>query len=249
MKACERFMRRDDFFENKIAIILKFIELVLTSNNLKFQGSHYVQMTGTAMGTKMAPTCANLYMGGLETDLQNKALYKSLLWRRFIDDIFFLWTHGRAKLEQFYQQCNLFDPNIKFEQIVSDKSIFFLDVLVILKDGKIETDLYSKPTDTHQYLNWTSCHPRHTKASIPYSQVLRLRRICSKKEYFDNRTRDLHKILLERGYKNKLVEESIMSARRITREEALVAKTTNRVTNRVPLVVTYNPAIPIFARL
>ena len=63
MKACERFMRRDDFFENKIAIILKFIELVLTSNNLKFQGSHYVQMTGTAMGTKMAPTSANLYMG------------------------------------------------------------------------------------------------------------------------------------------------------------------------------------------
>ena len=90
MKACERFMRRDDFSENKIATILKFIELVLTSNNLKFQGSHYVQMTGTAMGTKMAPTYANLYMGGLETDLQDKALYKPLLWRRVIDDIFFL---------------------------------------------------------------------------------------------------------------------------------------------------------------
>ena len=236
-------MRRDDFSENKIATIVKFIELVLTTNNLKFQGSHYIQMTGTAMGTKMAPTYANLYLGGLETDLQDKALYKPLLWCRFIDDIFFLWTHGRAKLEQFYQQCNLFDPNIKFEQTISDKSIPFLDVLVILKDGKIETDLYSKPTDTHQYLNWTSCHPRHTKASIPYSQALRLRRICSKKEYFENRARDLHKILLERGYKNKLIKESIMSARRITREEALTAKTTNRVTNRVPLVVTYNPGV------
>ena len=35
-----------------------------------------------------------------------------------------------------------------------------------------------------------------------------------------------------------------MSLRRITREEALAAKMTNRVTNRVPLVVTYNPAVP-----
>ena len=77
-------------------------------------------------------------------------------------------------------------------------------------------------------------HPFHTTK----------RRICSKKKYFDNRTRDLHKILLERGYKIKLIEESIMSARRITRDEALVAKTTNKVTNRVPLVVTYNRAIP-----
>ena len=183
-------------------------------------------------------------MGGQETDLQDKALYEPLLWRRFIDDIFFLWTHIRAKLEQFYQQCNLFDPNIKFEQTVSDKSIPFLDVLVILKDGKIETDLYSKPTDTHQYLNWTSCHPRHTKASIPYIQALRLRCNRSKKEYFENRARDLNKILLERGYKNKLIKESIMSARRITREQALTAKTTNRVTNRVTLVVTFNPAVP-----
>ena len=125
-----------------------------------------MQMTGTAMGTKLAPTYPNLDMGDLETDLQDKTLFKPLLWRHFIGDIFFLWTHNRAKLEQFYQQCNLFDPNIKFEQTVSDKSIPFLDVLVILKDGKIETDLYSKPTDIHQNLNWTSCHQRHTKASV-----------------------------------------------------------------------------------
>ena len=90
MKACERFMRRNDFSENKIATILKVIELVLTSNNLKFQKSHYVQMTGTAMGTKKSQTYVNLDMEGLETDLQDKALYKPLLWRHFIDGIFFL---------------------------------------------------------------------------------------------------------------------------------------------------------------
>ena len=145
------------------------------------------------MGTKMAPTYANLDMGGLETDLQDKALFKPLLWRHFIDDIFFLWTHNRGELEQFYQQCNLFDPNIKFEQTVSDKSIPFLGVLVILNDGKIETDLYSKPTYTHQNLNWTSCHPRHTKVSIPYSQALCLR--CSPPLFAYRRGRNLTQLL------------------------------------------------------
>ena len=178
-------MRRDDFSDNKIATILKFIELVLTSNNLKFQGSHYVQMTGTAMGKRMALTYANLYMGGLETELQDKALHKPLLWRRIIDDIFFLWTHGRAKLEQFYQQCNLFDPNISFEQTVSDKSIPFLDVLVILKDGKIEL------AATHAIQR----HPFHTAKRCVYAtfvqrkNILRIERETSTRSFSNGGTR------------------------------------------------------------
>ena len=75
------------------------------------------------------------------------------------------------------------------------------------------------------------------------AKAIVLRRIWSKKEYFENIARDLNKILLERGYKNKLTKESIMWARLITKE-ALTAKTINRVTNRVPLVLTYNPAVP-----
>ena len=59
----------------------------------------------------------------------------------------------------------------------------FLDVMVSVEDGfkdlGAETDLYTKPTDKHQYLLITSCHPNHTKRCIPYSLALRLRRICS----------------------------------------------------------------------
>ena len=59
------------FNEDKINTILKFINLVLTCNNLTFQGNHFVQQTGTAMGTKMAPMYANLFnnMGHLEEQL------------------------------------------------------------------------------------------------------------------------------------------------------------------------------------
>ena len=68
----------------------------------------------------------------------------------------------------------------KFTSDYSDRSINFLDVQISISDnGEISTDLYTKPTDTHQYLQATSCHPNHTKKGIPYSQALRILRICS----------------------------------------------------------------------
>ena len=243
IRACEHYMRVNNYDENKRTTILKFIKLVLTCNNLTLQGNHYIKQTGTAMGIKMAPTYANLFTGFLEEQLLEQTTLKPLVWLRFIDNIFFHWTFGPTKLQQFFDACNSFDPHIKFEQTISSSTIPFLDVQVILDNGKIKTDLYTKPTDTHQYLKWTSCHPCHTKGAIPYSLALKLRRICSENAFFEKRARELFNILLDRGYKRKHVKQSIEKARQTTRREALCTDTNTRNTERVPLVVTYNPAL------
>ena len=60
----------------------------------------------------------------------------------------------------------------------------FLDVNASLLKGKIMTDLYSKSIYKHQYLLNSSCHPIHTKRTIPFRLALRLRRICSTNETF-----------------------------------------------------------------
>ena len=52
--------------------------------------------------------------------------------------------------------------------------VSFLDTTVILDGTILHTDLYTKPTDTHQYFLPSSCHPGHCTNSIPYSQALRL---------------------------------------------------------------------------
>ena len=44
------------------------------------------------------------------------------------------------------------------------------------RDG-LSTTLYTKPTDKHSYLRYDSCHPTHVKQSLPYSQLLRIRRL------------------------------------------------------------------------
>jgi hypothetical protein len=49
---------------------------------------HYLQIQGTAMGTKMAPSYANLVMGLLEKEFILKQTYKPTIWKRIIDDVF-----------------------------------------------------------------------------------------------------------------------------------------------------------------
>jgi hypothetical protein len=44
----------------------EMLTLVLKNNNFTFDGNHHLQINGTAMGTKMAPFYANIFMGDLE---------------------------------------------------------------------------------------------------------------------------------------------------------------------------------------
>ena len=43
--------------------LLRLAELVLTLNCFSFAGSYYKQINGVAMGTKMGPSYANLFVG------------------------------------------------------------------------------------------------------------------------------------------------------------------------------------------
>ena len=152
---------------------------ILTKNNFEFGDQHLLQIRGTAMGTWMAPSYANIFMGKLEQELLAQTRIKPTIWWRHnnIDDVFALWTHGEESLINFIGEINQAHPTIKFKAEWSRDSVSFLDTLVKLVEGQLETDLYVKPTDTHQYLASNSCHPRHCKEAIPYSQALWIRHI------------------------------------------------------------------------
>ena len=175
------------------------MELTLTQNNFELAGKHYIQVLGTAIGTRMAPSGACLFMGRLEENFLSDAPKKPLIWLRYIDDVFLIWTHGEEELDNFIAHCNSRHPTIKFTAERSCNSISFLDVMVGLQNGFLETDLYSKPTDTHQYLLYSSCHPKHTKQSLPYGLAFRLRRICSSDDALATRVDQLQQHLLDRG--------------------------------------------------
>ena len=91
-------------------------------------------------------------MAELGEKIIKESEYKQYLWWRYIDDIFLLWEHGGNKLKSFLGKINEVHPIIKFIAEWSKTSINFLDVIESLVEGVIETDLYVKPTDSHQYL-------------------------------------------------------------------------------------------------
>ena len=143
------------------------------------------------MGTCMAPTYANIFMGAIDRRPLGSFPDKPLVWLRYIDGISLIWTHGRTKIEAFIQHANTLHPTIKFTSNISPIHVPFLDIMVTLLDNFILTDLFSKPTDTFNYLHWSSCHPQHTRRSIPYSLAYRLVRICSSEAALTRRLNDL----------------------------------------------------------
>ena len=141
--------------------IIDLAEVVLKNKIFTFRKKTLKQKRGTAISTKFAPPYSILFMAELEEEIIKESEYKPYLWWRYIGDIFFIWEHGESKLKPFIDKINKAHPTIKFTAEWSKTSINFLDVIVSLIEGVIETDLFVKPTDSHQHLQSSSCHPFH----------------------------------------------------------------------------------------
>ena len=91
-------MKRSNTDTSLKTVILTLLDKIFTLNNFVFNGEHYLQIKGCAMGTKCAPT-ANLFMDNFETNkIYPTTKQKAKLYLRFIDDIFMLWTGTLAEL-------------------------------------------------------------------------------------------------------------------------------------------------------
>ncbi|GFN92913.1 hypothetical protein PoB_001941900 [Plakobranchus ocellatus] len=111
------------------------IEIILTCNCFQFADDMWLRIHGAAMGTCMAPSYANLFMGELEDKLLASAATKPKIWFRYVGDIFLIWTHGRSNLDTFIAHANNFHPSIKFSSTISSSHVPFLDVLISLSDA------------------------------------------------------------------------------------------------------------------
>ena len=69
--------------------IIDILTHILTKNAFTFNNEHFVQIHGTAMGSPMAPTYANIFMARLERELLLNAPngLTPIEWIRFVDDI------------------------------------------------------------------------------------------------------------------------------------------------------------------
>ena len=86
-------------------MIITFLSLILTLNNFVFNPINYLQIMGYAMGTVCAPAYANIFMAQFEKQhIHPYIKNKSILYLRYIDDIFMIWTGTKQELLMFLEK-------------------------------------------------------------------------------------------------------------------------------------------------
>ena len=209
--------------------IFKFIlQHILTSNSFSFMDFHYLQISGTAMGCRMAPPYANIFLDHYDHVIQS--LDDAIrYYKRYIDDIFFIYFGDIDSLRRLEARLNLLHPSIKFTLKFSSTSIDYLDMMIYLDQLRhIRTSLYRKPTDCQAYLHALSFHPSHTTSGIIYSQALRYNRLIDDDTHLQIHLLNLTKALIVQGYDLQTINRNIARALSRPQAELLLPSTTPR---------------------
>ena len=195
------------------------------------------------MGTRVAPTYANLFMAHFEEKYVYTHNSKPRIWFRLIDDIWGIFSGNKEKFQIFVEYLNSVHSSIKFTGEFSSKEVSFLDVTTYRIGDIIQSRLYCKPTDSHSYLEFNSCHPPHNKPSIPFSQFLRIKRYCSEWEDFIENGLRLCTYFLIRGYPIELTSSAFRQVNKMDRMKILQEKPI-LIKKKLFLILDYNPSLP-----
>ena len=172
------------------------------------------------MSTICAPAYANIFMA----EFEQKYIYrwikdKSILFLRYIDDTFMVWTKSGKQLKDLMSELNQKHSSVRFDHKFHCKQIEFLDTLIYVdQQNKVKTNLFLKSSNVKTFL---SEHPYPLKKSIPYCQALRIRRICSTFQDYHSHSRKLIEQFVNKGCKINVVIQQIQKVDQLDRKHLL----------------------------
>ena len=241
--ALTHFLNKRQVLQPPTHTLIRLEALVLTLNTFSLNGNFYRQTGGVAMGSRLGPNYACLFMGHIEEQIFDQYTgTKPALYKRYIDDIAGATSGTREEIEDFATYANGFHPSLNFTWVISDAQLPFLDLCLKPTSDRLLTSIHYKETDTHSYLNYTSSHPARCKNSIPYSQFLRLRRICSEENDFENKSKEMASFFRSRGYPSNVVQRAQERVSTIPRDTIISERSDVTCAQpTIPLVLTYHP--------
>ena len=112
--------------------------------------------------------------------------------------------------------------------------------------NKLFTTVYSKPTSSQMYLHADSIHPKSTSTDIQKGVSLRLRRICSTDEEFNERSKEYKAFLVARGHNPTSILKEFYRTANLTRTQARDKRSDNRDKPKrlTTFAAEYNPSWP-----
>ena len=178
-------------------------------------------------------------------------------WKRYRDDTWDIKENVNEKdLVQFteYMNAKVLKDKIKFTLEYSETELVFLDAKVHLKNGFLIPEIYSKPTDSHEYLNPKSSHSRNVVKNIPYSVALRVRRNCSDRieddTLFKKNMISYKAYLLNSLYEARHIDKSFIKVTKMKRNTTLRPKRDrcNQGAKKLNFVTTFDPSFQILRK-
>ena len=183
--------------------ILDALVITVTSNTCNFMGRHSTQIDGATINRSESARVTDIYGAVfIDSKTEENIINEDEDWKRYRDESFSisLRTCKDRKIEKTkWMNENIVKYKIKFAMECSQDEMVFLVTNIVAKaiaDKKvvITTDMYSKKTDTQQYLSPNSCHPKNQTKNISIGVADRIRRNCS-----DNNINDI-------TYRKRLIE-------------------------------------------
>lgn len=217
-------------------IFRRILEVVLKKNIFHLQDRRwFIQRKGTAMGCSMSVLFANTFMYGRTRHLLENPPRKLKYLGRYIDDFIIVWEGEDDEIPGLFAQT--VDGSIKLTYVYGGNFLEALDLVLELQaDGTVATRLFRKPTDGHQYVHWSSAHPEQLKTSIPYAQLLRIKRNCSRESDYHREAVTLLDRFRTRGYPEPVLTSARRKADARDRAELLLTGDGRKGDGRLTLV-------------
>ena len=184
----------------------------LQNNYFRFNQSFYKQSDGIAMGSRIAPSIAIVFMGKFEAMAMEVDRPQPDMYVRYIDDVWGLWTHGSEALTEHLNFMNSRHASITFTIERSDTGgqIPYLDTLICVEEGgQYSTELYMKPMAAPIILAYDSAHAMSTKRAVLTSQITRAIRIGSDTAARNRGLEKMENLFIQNGYPEQMVKKCI----------------------------------------
>ena len=201
--------------------------ICLKCSNSRFDSKNLLQLNGPAIDTPNCHPYADLAVFSIDKNViqAKRNTYQEMRYfGRYRDDCLALWTATFEKLELFLMFLNPIDSNLQFIIEVGRNELCFLDLKLIFKDNKIQTTVCSKPTDSYLYLQADSSHHLPSLLGIQKGAALRLRRISSSDEDYNNRSKEYKAYLIGRGHKLQNVKKSFNDVLNMAGQQSRIRK-------------------------
>lgn len=210
--ALQEINNRWDEIENNTNLpkneFMQLITFCAKDNNFfKFNKQIFKQIKGLAMGNPLSPVLADIVMQKLFTTCLDKIEVQPTLIKKYVDDIIIIAP--QKIIDEIFNLFQNFHQNIKFTiEKETNKSIPFLDLLLIRNGSKIITDWFCKPTSSNRILNFLSAHPLKIKINIAKSLISKILTL-SNENYHTKNIQIIKHILIKNNYPSNIINSLI----------------------------------------